>query len=297
MDLNDIRVFAQVVQRGSFIGASRALEMPRSTVSRRISELEQRLGARLLQRTTRKLSLTDVGQTYYEYAARIMAEVDEANLAVSRLQASPRGKLRVTAPVSFGHLAPVIASYLVSYPDVEVDVVCIDRGVDLLQEGFDVAIRAGRLADSTLFARSLGTMRNILVASPSFLRRQPVLTTPGELEDVECVLFGAGSEPGAWAIRGEGKTVRVRVRGRLIVNDFEYVQQAAIAGLGVAMLPAHRCVDDIRSGKLRRVLPEWYSPEVPVHAVYASARHLSPKVKTLLDHLRDHLRTAADPSD
>lgn len=282
IDANAILVFAKVVEAGSFVGASKALDMPTSTVSRKVSELEARLGARLLQRTTRSLSLTDEGRIYYAHAARVAAEVEEAELAVDRMQEAPRGRLRVTVPLNFGFLAPAFASYLARYPEVELEVVGADRLVDLVHEGFDVAVRAGGLADSTLVARRLGDLQSFLVASPRFLERAGAPEAPRDLESTDCLVFGAG-ELVRWRLVKEDEELTVDVRARLIVNDFDFLEQAARAGLGIAMLPAFRCV---AHGGLSRVLPAWRSPAIPIHAVYPSTRHLSPKVKTFLDHLQ-----------
>lgn len=289
MDLNEILVFAKVAEAGSFIRASRALDMPKSTVSRKVSELEERLGARLLQRTTRKLSLTDVGQAFYRHAARVVAEAEEAALVVGRMQEVPRGVLRVTMPLSVGVLAPIIASFMSRYPEVQVEMVCADRMVDLVQEGFDVALRAGVLADSTLIARSLGVLRSYVVASPAFLRRHGVPKQPRELERYACLLFGGGAGRGRWVLQKEGKTLTVEVHGRFAVNDFDFLDEATRAGLGVAMLPMYRCIPQLRAKTLQRVLPTWCSPDVPLHAVYPSTRHLSPKVKAFVDHVREHM--------
>lgn len=286
MDLNEILVFTKVVEAGSFVGASRALDMPKSTVSRKVSDLEARLGARLLQRTTRKLSLTDVGQTYFQHAARVVADLEEADRVVARLQEAPRGLLRVTTPLNFGHLGPIVAAFLKRYAEVKVEIVCADRVVDLVQEGFDVAVRAGPLADSSLIARPLGTLKSFVVASPSFVRRHGAPKTPEELAELDCVVFGAGAERSSWRLERQGKTRTVDVKPRLIVNDFDLLSEAARAGLGVAKLPLFRCADDLRAKALRRVLPEWLCPEIPLHAVYPSTRHLSPKVKAFIDHLR-----------
>ncbi|HUH02971.1 MAG TPA: LysR family transcriptional regulator, partial [Kofleriaceae bacterium] len=192
MDLNEILIFTRVVQAGSFTGAARSLEMPKSTVSRKVSELEERLGARLLQRTTRKLSLTDVGRTYFEHAARVVAEVEEAEQAVTRMQEAPRGLLRVTTPLNFGYLGPMVASFLDRYPEVQVEIVCADRVVDLVHEGFDVAVRAGELGDSTSIARNLGALESFVIASPAFLARHGAPEQPRDLERFDCVVFGAG---------------------------------------------------------------------------------------------------------
>jgi DNA-binding transcriptional LysR family regulator len=289
LDLNEIVVFARVVQAGSFTAAARQLELPKSTVSRRVADLEERLGARLLQRTTRRLSLTDVGQTYYQHAARVLAELEAAELAVTRLQEVPRGLLRITMPLNFGHLGPAVSSFLERYPEVEVEVVCADRIVDLVQEGFDLAVRAGPLADSTLVARSLGAMRRLAVASPAFVSRYGAPKEPEELAGLPCVVFGADPSRTRWSLQSDERIVSVTVRPRLTVNDFDFLDEAARAGLGVAMIPDFRCVAPLRSRHLVRLLPDWSSPGVPVHAVYPSTRHLSPKVTAFLEHLRTQL--------
>lgn len=287
MDLNEILVFTNVVRAGSFIGASRQLDMPKSTVSRKISELEERLGARLLHRTTRKLHLTDIGQAFYRHAARVVAEAEEAELVVGRMQEVPRGLLRVTTPINFGYLAPVVASFLRRYPEVELEVVCADRIVDLVQEGFDVAVRAGQLEDSTLITRHLGVLRNYVVASPAFLDEHGRPGEPDDLRRLDCVVFGAGADRSKWKLRRDRKASTVAVNARFVVNDFDFLEEAARVGLGVAMLPVFRCIQHIRTKSLERVLPEWCSPEVPLHALYPSTRHLSPKVSAFLDHLRE----------
>lgn len=289
MDLNEIFVFSKVVEAGSFVGASRELAMPKSTVSRKISELEERLGARLLQRTTRKLSLTDVGRTYYQHAARVVAELEEAQRAVTRMQETPRGMLRVTMPLNFGFLAPIVATFMRRYPEIQLELIGTDRVIDLVEEGFEIAIRAGELADSSLVARSLGTLRSYLVASPDFLRRNGSPQRPEQITRFDCVAFGAGPERYAWRLTRAGKATSVQLKPRLIVNDFDLLSEAARAGLGIAMLPLFRCIDDLRAKRLRRVLPAWGAREIPLHAVCASTRHLSPKVRAFLDHLREHM--------
>lgn len=288
-------VFARVVQAGSFTAAARQLELPKSTVSRRVAELEERLGARLLQRTTRRLSLTDVGQTYYRHAARVLAELEAAELAVTRLQEVPRGLLRITMPLNFGHFGPAITSFLERYPELEVEVVCADRIVDLVQEGFDVAVRAGPLADSTLVARSLGSMRRFVVASPALVSRYGTPQKPEDLVELPGVVFGADPSRARWSLQTGERIVSVTMRPRLTVNDFDFLDEAARAGLGVAMIPGFRCAAHLRAGQLVRLLPEWSSPPVPVHAVYPSTRHLSPKVTAFLEHLRTHIGVASDP--
>jgi DNA-binding transcriptional LysR family regulator len=286
IDLNEMVVFSKVVQAGSFVGAARELSMPKSTVSRKVSELESRLGARLLHRTTRKLSLTEAGNAYYQHAVRVVAMADEAERAVTELQHTPRGLLRVTSPLNVGYLGPIISSFLVREPDVQIELVCTDRVVNLVEEGFDVAIRAGKLADSSLVARSLGFMHSYVVASPAFLKKNGTPKVPGDLEALDCVIFGAAPERNTWTLQSEAGEARVSVRGRVVVNDFDIVHEAALGGLGVAILPVHRCVDDLKEKRLRRVLDDWCTREVPMHAVYASTRHVSPAIKAFLDHVQ-----------
>lgn len=292
MDLNELLVFTRVVQAGSFVAAARDLDMPKSTVSRKVSALEQRLGARLLQRSTRRLSLTDVGRAYFQHAERVVAEAEEAELAVTRLQDAPRGLLRVTTPLNFGYLGPLVSEFLARYPEVRIELVATDRVVNLVEEGFDVAVRAGELADSTLVARRLATMDSVVVASPAFLRANERPSEPADLERLDCVVFGSGADPATWRLVRDGGSVTVRVRARLIANDFEMLEDAARAGQGVAILPLSRCSEGLRTGTLERVLPAWSSPPAPLHAVYPSARHLSPKVKAFVDHLRDRMASS-----
>ncbi len=289
LDLNELLVFTKVVEAGSFVGAARKLDMPRSTVSRRVSELEKRLGARLLQRTTRKLRLTDVGRVYYQRAARAVAEAEQADLAVTRMQETPRGLLRVTMPLSFGHFAPMIASFLARYPDVNLDMVCSDHVVHLVEEGFDVGVRAGPLTDSMLIARRIGVVRNVVVASPAFLDTLGTPEAPDDLAAFDCAVFGVGHARATWRLRNGSKTISVDVRARFTVNDIDFLHEAAVAGLAVALLPVYRCAEDLRAGTLRQVLSDWCSDEVPVHAVYPTRQHLSPKVKAFIDHLRDNM--------
>jgi len=292
LDLNDIIVFARVVQTGSFTTAARDLKMPKSTVSRRVSALEERLGARLLQRTTRKLSLTDVGRVYYEHCSRIVDEVDQAARAVTSLQQAPRGRLRVTAPLNFGFLGPVVATFLKRFVDVEVELVCTDRVVALVDEGFDVAIRAGQLVDSALVARTVARMRSYLVASPGYLDAHGRPGSPGELAGHACLVFGAGADRGRWRLRRDKTELEVTVRARLVVNDFDVLHEAVLDDLGIALMPAHRSIPELRAHRFERVLEAWCSPETPIHAVYPSTRHLSPTMKAFLDHLQAGMSTA-----
>lgn len=293
MDLNELVVFARVAQAGSFTAAARELAMPKSTVSRRIADLEARLGARLLQRTTRKLALTDAGLAYFEHAERAIGAAQEAELAVTRLQGTPRGLLRVTSPLSFQYLGPIVAEFLQRYPEVQLELVCTDRVVHLVEEGFDCAIRAGNLADSSLIARPVAALKSFLVASEAYLARRGTPSDVDALAQHDCLAFGAGVDRTTWRLESTDRRQVVALRPRLLVNDFDMLHDATVAGLGIALLPAYRCAEDVASSRLRRVLDGWSAAEVPIHVLYPSSRHLSPKVKAFVDHLRD--RHAAAP--
>ena len=289
MDLNEILIFAKVVDLGSFIRASEELGIPKSTVSRKISDLESRLGARLLQRTTRKLNLTDVGRTFHTHAERILAELEEATRAVTHLQAEPSGPLRLTIPVNVNFLAPIICSFAKQNPKVKLSINSTDAMVDIVRDGFDVGIRAGHLEDSSLISRRLFTLRSFLVASPRYLKKCEHITKPPDLRKADCLGFGPRITRNHWTLTRGKKPVTVSVTPRFSINNFHHLNQAAREGLGIAMLPEHVCTDDLKRKRLQRVLPKWCSEDIPVNAVYPSKRHLSPKVKALIDHMQETL--------
>jgi DNA-binding transcriptional LysR family regulator len=289
MDLNEILVFAAVARAASFSRAAVELGMPKSTVSRKVSELEERLQSRLLQRTTRKLSLTDAGRTYYDYAARISGEIEEAERAVSSLQTKPLGLLRVTAPINVAFLSPIIRDYLKRYPDVRLELLNTTRTIDLVEERFDLGIRAGTLADSTLIARNLGSVKWFLVATPGYLKRYGRPRTPEDLTKRDCLLFSAGRSEVRVVLVRDGRTSELALLPRLLAGDMDVLLTAATSGLGIALLPTFLCVEALRAGQLERVLRDWEAPEAPMHVVYPSSRHMSAKVKSFVDHLQQRL--------
>lgn len=289
MDLNEIAVFTRVVQAGSFTAAAKLLGMPKSTVSRKVSDLEERLNARLLQRTTRKLSLTDVGRTYFDYGVRIVSEIEAAENAVGSLQDRPRGLLRVTAGVNAAWLSDIVADYMKRYPEVQLELLCTGRQVDLVEERFDVGIRAGALADSSLVARSLGSVTWFLVATSGYLKRRRRPQVPDDLKDHPCLLFGAGSTTVSLRLHSAEQSVQVPIAAHLLVSDMDVLHAAASAGIGIALLPGYHCIDDLRVHRLERVLRDWNAPATPVHAVYPTARHLSAKVKSFVEHLQKRM--------
>ncbi len=284
MDLNELLVFVRVVQAGSIRGAAERLGMPKSTVSRKVIELEARLDARLLQRTTRKLSLTDVGRIFYDHGVRIVAEAEDAERAVRSQHDTPRGLLRVTAPLNLALVGPLVSDYLARYPEVRLELSANARVVDLIEERFDVGLRIGRLQDSSLVAKALGTFEWIVVATPEYLARRGRPTTPADLKRHDCLLFGSAASV---TLKRDGAAEEVHLTPRLLVTDMDVLQVALSDGLGVAIVPAFLCEKGMRAGRLEQVLPGWRPPSTTLHVVYPSSRHLSPTVRSFIDHVQE----------
>lgn len=293
--LAEMEVFVRVVEEGGFSAAARTLDMSKSAVSKRVSALEDRLGARLINRTTRKLALTDAGIAFHARAARIIAEAEEAEAAVSSLQAAPRGVLRVNAPVSFGinHLGGLLPSFLERYPDLSVDLVMNDRFVDLVDEGFDLAIRISSLEDSSLIARRLCGLNRVVVASPDYLARHGAPAHPTDLTRHACLLYTYLRRSGEWTLRhrDDGQDVRVRVEGAALrANNGDVLREAAIGGLGVTMMPTFIIGADLVAGRLVRLLPDWEDDTGGIYAVWPSGRFVPAKVRAFVDLLVEAFR-------
>lgn len=274
---DDMLLFATVVREGSFTRAARQLGITKQTASERVAKLEQQLGVRLLERTTRHLRLTDVGAPYFQRCAAIAAQIEEAEGELQQRQAEPVGLLRVSAPVLFGRrfLAPVIVALMARYPRIRVEVVLSDRRVNLVDEGVDVAIRIGALDDSSLAARKLSDGRVYYVASPGYVRRAGL--SP-DLREARCI----GMRPfETWSVGRE----RFKIAPVLVVNDLEIGCEAAIAGVGVARLPSLVCREALAGGKLRVLYGAEAAMVTPVHAVYPSRQYLPAKVRVFLDAL------------
>ncbi|HLT40813.1 MAG TPA: LysR family transcriptional regulator [Enhygromyxa sp.] len=290
-DLNQLVIFAKVVETRSFTAAGRALGLPKSTVSRKVAQLEGRLGVVLLERTTRKLSLTPVGAAFYERCARISMEIDEAERAVTCTPEDPRGLLRLAAPseLASGWLAEAIGGLLLTYPELEVELELSDRAVDLIEDGFDLYIGLGSSPDSRSVVRELGSIRRLLVASPGYLQRRGVPTRPEDLEQHDLVAFGRPRRDATFELRdGDGRTVTVAARPRLLVNSVATLRDAVLADVGVGLLPSSCCAEELDGGLLRAVLHEWAQSET-VHAIYPTSRHLSTKLRCCLDYLAERL--------
>ena len=287
MDLNDIVVFTKVVETKSFTGAAEQLGLPKSTVSRRLAQLEERLGVRLVQRTTRKLALTEIGEAYYARCARIVQDVAAAEQVVTDMQATPRGRLRITAPIDLSHrwIGGIAAAFCADHADITVELDATDRVVDLIEESFDVAVRFGQLAESTLIARKLCTIAMVLVASPSYLARRGTPATADELEAHDQLLFTPSPRNRSWTNVPGDASVEIAGPARFSSNNYGAVRDIAVAGGGIALLSDFMISDDIRSGVLVPVLPAWGTRPLDVHAVYAARTNLPPRLSLFLEHL------------
>jgi DNA-binding transcriptional LysR family regulator len=285
VDLNHITLFAKVVEAGSFSGAARALAMPKATVSRKVAQLEADLGARLLQRTTRRVTLTALGRAYYEDAARGLANIEAAGERVAASQAEPSGTLRVTAPVGLGarKLMGWIGEFLQRYEKVRIELKLTDDPVDLIGNGIDVAFHAGRLPDSSLITRRLGTSRLALVASPGYLDRRG---RPHRIEDLkthDCVAFGPSLDNEVWRLKGPRGWREVPVHARIAVDGSYAEVQAALAGLGIALLPLALIHHELQVGLLEQMLPDYGVDGGTMNLVYPSNRHMSAALRAFLD--------------
>lgn len=288
----DMKMFVAVVDAGSISGASERLEVAKSAVSRRLADLEARLGAELLHRTTRTLSLTDSGRAFYERAQHILADLEEAEQAVSQAHGAIRGRLKVALPLSFGllHLASLINEFMTLHPEVEFDLDFNDRQIDLMQEGFDLAIRIARLPDSSLIARKLAPIRHVACASPDYLARHGTPARADDLAGHAGLVYSNLANPGLWSYVGpDGQPDSVQVPVKLRANNGDFLRRAAIAGQGVILHPTFYLNDAIRSGELAPLLTDHTWPELNAYAVYPPTRHLSRRVRAFVDFLAEKL--------
>lgn len=289
--LGAMAIFAHVVEAGSFSGAAAALGLSKSAVSKQVARLEDRLGVRLLNRTTRQLSLTEAGTAFYDHCRQLVADAEAAEAAVTHLAGAPRGTLRVTAPMSFGqhHVAPALPAFLDAYPELCVDLQLNDRWVDVVEEGFDLAIRIGQLPDSSLVARRLAPMRRILCAAPRYLETRGRPAHPRDLAGHSCLIYSYLASGRTWRFQGPDGDVRVQVAGPLEINNGDALLAATRGGAGIAHLPSFIASADICTGRVETVLPQWRDPEAgAVQAVFPAARNLSPKVRVFVDFLARH---------
>jgi DNA-binding transcriptional LysR family regulator len=285
--LGAMNAFAKVVALGSYAEAARALGLTRSAVSKAVQELETALGARLLDRTTRRVSPTEAGRAYHERCVDILAAVEETELQVSRLHEEPRGVLKVNGPMSFGtaYLGAAIADFMARYDDLRVELTLNDRFIDPLEEGVDVTIRIGALADSSLIARKLAPARRVLAASPDYLAKHGTPATPAELAHHRALQYGHIAAAQRWQLTHGGEVRTVAVTPYLCSNNGDVLRAAALAGNGITLLPTFLIGPDIKAGRLALVLPDYPPTELGIYALYAPNRYLAAKTRLLIDFL------------
>ncbi|HEV7309326.1 LysR family transcriptional regulator [Ensifer sp.] len=288
IDLNDIAVFAAVARFESFSRAARALGMPVSTVSRKVTALEEQLGVTLIQRTTRKLSLTLQGRAYFAECSEPLQQLQDAERVLGEAQRKPEGLLRITVPMTLGQppFFDFLSAFLTTYPDIEVDLLVTNVFVDLVAENIDVAVRFGELRDSSLVAQRLGKSTHILVAAPEYLSQHGLPTRPEDLSGHRCVLVNARNNEAEWHLVNGRETVSLPVTGSVSVHDVQSASAITERGHGIGRLPPIFCDSLLSSGKLVRVLPEWSAPDVFVHAVYPTRRFLPLRLQVFLQELK-----------
>ncbi len=284
----DIQAFIAVVDAGSFTAAADRLDSAKSAISRRISALEERLGVQLLHRTTRAMSLTETGRSFYDHGVRILADLEEAEAAVQQEHGELRGTLRFALPLSFGvrHMCGPIAAFGKQHPHLRFDLDLNDRRVDLIEDNFDMALRIGRLSDSSLIARRLFDVRAVVCASPNYLNVHGTPETPAELLDHQCMVYSNLIDPDKWEYEDStGKPHSIKVKSTLSASSGDFLSNAAAHGMGVVIQPTFIAAAAIRSGNLIPILTDYSWPIVPAYAVYPPTRHLSYRVRTFIDFL------------
>lgn len=291
--LSDIAVFVQVVDSGSFTAAADRLELSKSVISKYVTRLEEQLGVRLLNRTTRKLSLTEAGQAFYHKSRIALQDLDDARAEVSRLQADPRGVLRLNAPMTFGilHIAPRLAEFHRQYPEVKVDLNLDDRKLDVVEEGFDLSVRIAELPDSSLVARRLCRCRHVVVAAPSYLQEMGKPKTPAALSEHRILTYRYQESRLDWHfLRGDKGVEHVQVDGHTRMNNSLAIREAVLAGMGIARMPSFAVGEEIRQGSLVELFSNYELPELSVFLIYPQRRHLSPKVRAFIEFMGAQLQ-------
>lgn len=294
-----LTVFVSVAEESSFTGAARVLDMSKTMVSKYIMDLEQDLGTRLFSRTTRRLSLTGAGAAYLRRVRSILEQVEEADGEAAAETVSPRGRLRISAPVSYGtkRIAPLMAPYAAQYPDVSVDLDLSDRTVDLVEDGFDVVIRIGRLGDSSLIARKLGRIRLMTCAAPAYLEKAGRPETPEDLTGHDCLGYTYAAAGDTWHFRRDGKPVAVRVKPRIRCNNGDAISVYAEAGVGIIIQPCFIAGDAIAAGRLEEILTGFAPEPLDIHALYPSTRHVPARVRTFIDFVAAELKDELAEAD
>ena len=291
-NLTGLVVFAKVVEEGSFSKAAISLGISKSSVSKQITALEDHLGSRLLNRTTRRISLTEPGTLLYERCQRIMAEVDAAEREAGSLQSSPSGRLRISAGVSFGHLhlAPLMPDFLLAFPDLSVELILNDRRVDLVEEGYDLALRIGHLENSTLIARKLCPSRLVTIASPDYLEKHGEPKHPQELARHAHLAYSYLNDGTAWDFRVEGRDQQFRIAPRMTTNNGDAILTMVERGSGISQVPTFIAGDSVRAGYLKQILSDYVPAPIGLYALYPTSRNLPLKVRVFIDFMRNWFR-------
>ena len=294
--LDAMAAFAKVVATGSYAEAARRLGLTRSAVSKGVMELEQTLGARLLDRTTRRVTPTEAGLAYYERCVAILAQIEETEVQVSRLHDEPKGVLKINAPLSFGalHLGKMVADFMVRYQDLKVELSLTDRYIDPLEEGVDVTIRIGALKDSSLIARRLTSTRMMLVASPEYLAIHGTPETSADLASHRCLTYSHSTSQQKWWLVDSGKPAAKSVGSYMASNNGDVLRDAAIAGIGISLLPEFIVGADVAAGRLRSILPGCVPADLEIHALYAPNRYLAAKTRVFIDYLLQRFEKRKD---
>jgi DNA-binding transcriptional LysR family regulator len=290
--LRAIEAFIKIVDAGSITAAAGALDTSQPAMVRTLAALERDLGVRLLHRTTRRMSLTDEGRDFYERGRQIMAAVEDAQQSLSARRASPRGRLRIASSVAFGRtfVAPVATAFLAEHPEISVELLLLDRVVDLVEEGIDMAVRIARLPDSSLIAHPVGMARRVLVASPDFIRKAGKPRQPADLQGQRGVVFTALSSTAQWPFGKGRQQTSVTLKPVLLTNQVDAAVAACVSGAGYGQFNDYMVLDYLRTGALMRVLEKFESPPIPVSIVYPSARHQSPNVRAFVAFARERIQ-------
>jgi DNA-binding transcriptional LysR family regulator len=284
-------VFVTVIETGGFSPAAKRLGISKSAVSKRVTQLEEQLGVKLIHRTTRKLSLTEAGEHFFQHARIAHEAAKDAQDAVTQLQGEPQGRLRINTPMSFGrlHIAPLIPEFLKRYPKITIEMVMDDKVADLIGGGFDIAIRAGDLPDSTLIARKLAPLRNVLCASPEYLELRGTPGDLNELTDHNCLIFTYSKDVKEWVFVKDGQTQTVEVTGNYQVNNSEALREAILQGVGIGRLPTFAAGPDIKEGKLIPLFEQYQMPDKTIYAVFPERQYMPAKVRAFIDFAVEYL--------
>lgn len=290
MDYNSSYIFLQVAQNGSFSKTARQMNLPLSTVSAKVAQLEKYLGLTLLKRTTRKLSLTSVGEVYYRQAQKAFDELIQAERLTKETQMNLQGRIKLTAPVEIGtsHLTDVLATFIKLHPQIHVELLLTDRLVDLVGENIDLAIRIGSLKDSTLKSKRLGSTNQKVYASPEYLKAHTPIKNPKDLAQHSCLIFTNSSKE-EWLLENESGKEKIRVQGTYSANNLMAIHRMALNGQGLALLPEFLCFEDLKNKKLIPVLPDWSTQKFPVHVVYPNQNYIAKNLRALIEHLTQEL--------